>query len=139
MKKIPVKIKRKDTAKDLPIPAYATPGSSGVDLYADVEEDVVLKPHDIKLVSCGIYIELPVGYEAQIRPRSGFNFDENKEWKSPRLKSNVKPLVKLIIEDEKISKEQQSILEEILDNDDFRKYIEFKEGYEFIESILDQI
>lgn len=71
MKKIAVKIKRKDTAKDLPIPAYATPGSSGVDLYADVEEDVTLKPHDIKLVSCGIYIELPIGYEAQIRPRSG--------------------------------------------------------------------
>ncbi len=71
MKTIAVKIKRKDTAKDLPIPAYATPGSSGVDLYAEVDEDVVMMPHDIKMISCGIYIELPIGYEAQIRPRSG--------------------------------------------------------------------
>jgi dUTP pyrophosphatase len=71
LKKIKVKIKRKEGAKDLPIPTYATTGSSGVDLYADVTEDVVLSPRDIKLISCGIYIEIPEGYEAQIRPRSG--------------------------------------------------------------------
>ena len=71
MKKIKVNIKRKESAKDLPIPAYATDGSSGVDLYADVEEEVVLSPGDFKLISCGVYIALPVGYEAQIRPRSG--------------------------------------------------------------------
>jgi len=53
------------------VPEYATAGSSGVDLYADVEKDVVLIPGDIKLVSCGIYIAVPEGYEAQIRPRSG--------------------------------------------------------------------
>ncbi|MFC1644284.1 dUTP diphosphatase [Candidatus Omnitrophota bacterium] len=66
-----VRIKRKESARDLPIPAYATDGSSGVDLYADVEDPVVITPGEIKLVSCGIYIELPEGYEAQIRPRSG--------------------------------------------------------------------
>ncbi|MFH1552393.1 MAG: dUTP diphosphatase [Candidatus Omnitrophota bacterium] len=66
-----VRIKRKESARDLPIPAYATRGSSGVDLYADVEGPVVITPGEIKLVSCGIYIELPEGYEAQIRPRSG--------------------------------------------------------------------
>jgi len=71
MKKISIKIKRKESAKDLPVPEYATAGSSGVDLYADVEKDVVLIPGDIKLVSCGIYIAVPEGYEAQIRPRSG--------------------------------------------------------------------
>ncbi|RLJ00946.1 MAG: dUTP diphosphatase [Candidatus Aenigmatarchaeota archaeon] len=71
MKRISLKIKRKDSAKDLPVPSYATSGSSGVDLYADVENDLVLAPGDIKLVSCGIYINLPEGYEAQIRPRSG--------------------------------------------------------------------
>jgi len=71
MRSIDVKIKRKESARDLPIPAYATSGSSGVDLYADVEADVVLSPSDIKLISCGIYINLPEGYEAQIRPRSG--------------------------------------------------------------------
>ena len=42
-----------------------------MDLYADVETDTVLSPGDIKLISCGIYIELPQGYEAQTRPRSG--------------------------------------------------------------------
>lgn len=71
LKTIKVRIKRKDTAKDLPIPEYATPGSSGIDLYADVNEDVLLRPGDIKLVSTGIHIELPPGYEAQTRPRSG--------------------------------------------------------------------
>ncbi len=71
MKRIKVKIKRKESAKDLPIPAYATAGSSGVDLYADVEDEVTISPGEIKLISCGIYIELPEGYEAQVRPRSG--------------------------------------------------------------------
>ncbi|MGB2878640.1 MAG: dUTP diphosphatase [Candidatus Omnitrophota bacterium] len=66
-----VNIKRKESAKDLPIPTYATEGSSGVDLFADVNENIILSPGDIKLISCGIYIELPTGYEAQIRPRSG--------------------------------------------------------------------
>jgi dUTP pyrophosphatase len=71
LKRINVKIKRKESAKDLPIPGYATNGSSGVDLYADVESEVVLSPREIKLISCGIYIALPEGYEAQVRPRSG--------------------------------------------------------------------
>ena len=71
MKKIKINIKRKESAKDLPIPAYATQGSSGVDLYADVENNITISPGEIKLISCGIYIELPEGYEAQVRPRSG--------------------------------------------------------------------
>ncbi len=71
MKIINVKIKRKENAKDLPLPAYATSGSSGVDLYADVENETAISPGEIKLISCGIYIEMPEGYEAQIRPRSG--------------------------------------------------------------------
>jgi dUTP pyrophosphatase len=71
LKKIKVKIKRKESAKDLPIPTYATSGSSGVDLYADVKEDVVLSSGEIKLISCGVYVEIPKGYEAQVRPRSG--------------------------------------------------------------------
>ena len=71
MKTITIKIKRKDTAKDLPIPEYATSGSSGVDLYADVEENTVISHGEIKLISCGIYLQIPEGYEAEIRPRSG--------------------------------------------------------------------
>jgi dUTP pyrophosphatase len=71
LKTVNVKIKRKESAKDLPLPSYATSGSSGCDLCADVEKDTVIDPGDIRLVSCGIYISLPQGYEAQIRPRSG--------------------------------------------------------------------
>ena len=46
-------------------------GAAGMDLYADVSEDVILNPGEIKLISTGIHIALPEGYEAQIRPRSG--------------------------------------------------------------------
>lgn len=71
MKKIKVNIKRKESAKDLDIPSYATAGASGVDLYADVEDSTVISPGEIKLISCGIYLEIPEGYEAEVRPRSG--------------------------------------------------------------------
>lgn len=69
--KIKVLIKRKEDCKDLPLPCYMSDGASGMDLYADVKEDVILSPRQIKLISTGIYISIPKGYEAQIRPRSG--------------------------------------------------------------------
>lgn len=53
------------------IPAYKTDGAAGMDLHADIEETVVLKPGERRLIPCGIAIQLPLGYEAQIRPRSG--------------------------------------------------------------------
>jgi dUTP pyrophosphatase len=53
------------------LPAYATAFSAGMDLRANLSESVELKPLERKLVPTGLYIELPVGYEAQIRPRSG--------------------------------------------------------------------
>jgi dUTP pyrophosphatase len=56
---------------DHPLPEYSTELSAGVDLRAFLEEPVVLKPLERKLVPTGLYIELPKGYEAQIRPRSG--------------------------------------------------------------------
>jgi dUTP pyrophosphatase len=71
LKKISVLLKKKEGCEDLPLPRYATEGSSGMDLVADVEAEVILKPGDIKLVSAGIYISMPRGYEAEIRPRSG--------------------------------------------------------------------
>lgn len=71
MKKIKILVKRKESAKDIPLPEYATSGSSGMDLCADVDGEVVIKPGEIKLVSCGIYLSIPKGFEAQIRPRSG--------------------------------------------------------------------
>ncbi len=64
-------LKKKKGCEDLPVPKYATAGSSGLDLSADVEGEVVLKPGEIKLISSGIYIGIPEGYEAEIRPRSG--------------------------------------------------------------------
>lgn len=55
----------------LPLPGYATPLSAGLDLYAAVEEDVILEPREWRTIPTGIVIALPAGYEAQIRPRSG--------------------------------------------------------------------
>ena len=56
---------------DLPLPSYKTKGSAGLDLHADNNEDIILKPMERKLVPTGIHIELKEGYEAQIRARSG--------------------------------------------------------------------
>lgn len=53
------------------LPHYATAGSSGMDLRADITEPVVLEPLQRTLVPTGLFIEIPQGYEAQIRPRSG--------------------------------------------------------------------
>ena len=53
------------------LPEYQTPGSAGMDLKADIDEPIVIKPFERVLISTGIYIALPIGYEAQLRPRSG--------------------------------------------------------------------
>lgn len=57
-----------------PLPSYATPGSAGMDIRAFISEDIILKPLERVLVKTGIFIELPLGFEAQIRPRSGLAF-----------------------------------------------------------------
>lgn len=54
-----------------PLPEYATPYSAGVDLRANIVEPITLKPLQRALVPTGLFLELPQGYEAQIRPRSG--------------------------------------------------------------------
>jgi dUTP pyrophosphatase len=54
-----------------PLPAYETIHSAGMDLRAFIQDEIVLLPLERKLIPTGLYIELPVGYEAQIRPRSG--------------------------------------------------------------------
>lgn len=53
------------------LPAYATPQSAGMDLRANIEEPIIIKPMERKLIGTGLHIALPEGYEAQIRPRSG--------------------------------------------------------------------
>ena len=65
-----MKIKIKNTSKH-PLPTYATALSAGMDLRANLNEPVTMKPLERKLIPTGLFIELPAGYEAQIRPRSG--------------------------------------------------------------------
>ncbi len=54
-----------------PLPAYATPQSAGMDIRANIDAPVTLRPLERKLIPTGLYMALPEGYEAQIRPRSG--------------------------------------------------------------------
>lgn len=54
-----------------PLPEYATPLSAGVDLRSSSEEDIFLWPGDRKLIPTGLFLEIPEGYEGQVRPRSG--------------------------------------------------------------------
>jgi len=65
-----MKVKIVNTS-DNPLPQYETSGSAGVDLRAQLQEPVMLKPLQRALIPTGLYPELPDGYEAQIRPRSG--------------------------------------------------------------------
>ena len=71
MERIEVRVTVDDHAKDLPLPEYKSDSASGMDLLAANREDVVLAPGDITLIPTGLHISLPVGYEAQVRPRSG--------------------------------------------------------------------
>jgi dUTP pyrophosphatase len=68
MDKVTVKIINKSNN---PLPQYSTPYSAGMDLRANIEEAVTLQPLERKLIPTGLFIELPEGYECQIRPRSG--------------------------------------------------------------------
>ena len=57
-----------------PLPHYGTEASAGVDLRANIAESITLKPLERTLVKTGLFIELPIGYEAQVRPRSGLAY-----------------------------------------------------------------
>ena len=56
------------------LPHYSTPTSAGMDLRANIDEAISLKPLERTIVKTGIFMELPIGYEAQVRPRSGLAF-----------------------------------------------------------------
>jgi len=71
MSEIKVAVTRLPHGADLPLPAYATAGAAGLDLLAAVVSDVTLPPLGRALVPTGISIALPLGYEGQVRPRSG--------------------------------------------------------------------
>lgn len=66
-----LKIKKLENFGELQLPKYETAGAAGLDLMAAIDEAIILKPAEIKLVKCGISIALEKGYEAQVRPRSG--------------------------------------------------------------------
>lgn len=68
---IKIKMLKHESAKDLPMPQYATEDSAGMDLCANVQEPVTLAAGERKLIPTGISIALPRAYEAQVRPRSG--------------------------------------------------------------------
>ena len=71
MNNIKVQIKRLPHSDGLDLPFYATEHAAGMDLYAAVNEDIILAAGERKLIPTGLSIALPEGYEAQIRPRSG--------------------------------------------------------------------
>lgn len=68
MQKVQIKIINQSSNQ---LPEYATAGSSGMDVRADLTETITLQPLERQLIPTGIFVELPIGYEIQIRPRSG--------------------------------------------------------------------
>ena len=66
-----VRIRRLAAARDLPLPSPASPGSVGFDLRAAIAEEVILRPGERRLVPTGVVLEIPPGWEGQVRPRSG--------------------------------------------------------------------
>jgi dUTP pyrophosphatase len=76
----PIKIKitrLSEETNDVPLPMYTTSGSAGMDIYAAVQYDFVIIPGETKLIPTGFSMEIPIGYEAQIRPRSGLAIKNN--------------------------------------------------------------
>lgn len=72
MEKIHIKVKRLDEEyTDIPLPEYATEGSSGLDLRAAVKKNTVLESGKVLLIPTNLSVEIPLGYEMQVRPRSG--------------------------------------------------------------------
>ena len=71
MKILRIPIQRLDYGQDLPLPTYATEGSSGVDLFAAIDQEITIDSGFRASIPLGIAIAIPNGYEGQIRPRSG--------------------------------------------------------------------
>ena len=68
---IEIRVQRLPHGEGLPLPAYATDGAAGADLCAAVESEIILEPGERSAVPTGLVLEIPVGYEGQVRPRSG--------------------------------------------------------------------
>jgi dUTP pyrophosphatase len=72
-----LKIKKIDPALSNPLPAYATENASGLDVTSSSVEDIIIAPSTTSLVPTNLVLEVPIGYEAQIRPRSGLALKHN--------------------------------------------------------------
>jgi dUTP pyrophosphatase len=66
-----MKVRRRAGIEDLPLPRYMTEHSAGMDLYAANDEPIMIAPGEIKLIPTGLFLEIPPGYEGQVRARSG--------------------------------------------------------------------
>jgi dUTP pyrophosphatase len=71
MEKVTIQIKRLGKSRSAPLPRYMTPGASGMDLFAFLEREITLVPGERKLISTGVSVAIPEGFEGQVRPRSG--------------------------------------------------------------------
>lgn len=74
MTELTIPITQLDHARDLPLPAYQTQGAAGMDICAALDKDITLEPGHFAAIPTGLCLGLPVGSEAQIRPRSGLAF-----------------------------------------------------------------
>ena len=68
---IRIEICRKDGCEDVPLPRYMSDHAAGMDVCAACEQDIEIAPGDVKRIPCGFHLAVPVGTEAQMRPRSG--------------------------------------------------------------------
>ena len=68
---IKVQIKQKPECRDVSLPRYMSEHAAGMDVCAACDGEVEIRPRQVKLIPCGFYMAVPVGYEAQMRPRSG--------------------------------------------------------------------
>ena len=72
VEKVPIKVRRlSEEFSDIPLPEYSTPGSSGLDIRAAVNKELVIPAGEVKLVETNLSVEIPENYEIQVRPRSG--------------------------------------------------------------------
>jgi len=80
---VKIRLRRLPHGRDLPLPAPASPGSAGVDLRAAVSEDLVIRPGERVLVPTGLVLEIPPGFEGQVRPRSGLALEHGLTLANP--------------------------------------------------------
>jgi dUTP pyrophosphatase len=106
MQKVPLRIINRSSNN---LPSYSTSGSAGMDLQANLKEPLSLKPFNRALVPTGIFLELPEGYEAQVRPRSGLAINKGITClNSPgTIDSDYRGEIKIILIN--LSQEEQTI------------------------------